>query len=368
MALYTWLNSSNGAGGPFDVATNWSSATVPSAGDTANFATGGGGISGTGSTSTIAFSAAAWSIIGQLTASTVTLDNGSLAAGTNGGQLVVNGVLQAGLSASAGLSVVNGGIVSVTGSASGPASMFGAATLYVGSRGVASFGSGLNFGANGLQAAATVSAAVLAVGGVFQIGAGGTAPGGGSLTINDGGQVVLSSATDTSTPYLEVAAVAGSAGSLAVDGPNSILLLASNSGAVGYAGTGTMTVTNGGAARFNASANASNNALNPALTIGRYGIGTVTVANVGSLVAAGGSIIVGSAGRGTLQVQNGASVTSVAFVPAQAALAVGTAGGTGAVSIDGSGTSLTASGFTIVGGDNRGSRLVEPRSVSSTRQ
>ena len=334
------------------------STSVPVAGDTANFAVGGGGITGTGSVDTIRFSAAAWSIIGQLTASTVTLDNGSLTAATSGGQLVVNGVLQVGLVAGAGLSIVNGGAVSVTGSASGPVSSFGAASLYVANRGLASFGGGVSFGVNGLQTSATVTAAVMVIGGVFQLGAGGAGPGRGSLAINGGGQVVLSSPTDPSTPYLQVAAAGGSSASLTVDGANSLLLLSNNSGAVGYAGTGTLTVTGGGAARFNASANTSNNALNPALTIGRYGIGTVTVAGTGSLVAAGGSIIVGSNGQGTLRVQSGASVTSVGFVAAQAALSLGTAaGGAGAVFVDGSGSTLTASGATILGGDNRGSGL-----------
>src|SRR5437867_697004 len=122
MALYAWRNSSNGAGGAFDVASNWSNASevtstsVPSAGDLAAFGVGGGAISGAGAVDTIGFSAAAWSIVGQLTASTVTLDAGTLAAGTSGGQLVVNGVLQVGLNAGAGLSVVNGGVVAVAGS------------------------------------------------------------------------------------------------------------------------------------------------------------------------------------------------------------------------------------------------------------
>lgn len=334
------------------------STEVPIAGDTAVFSAGGGSISGTGSVDTINFSAAAWSIVGQFTASTVTLDAGTLTAGTSTGQLVVNGVLQVGLTAGAALAVVNGGAITVTGSASGPVSNFGSANLFVGNRGAALFSGGLNFGANGLQTTATVTAAVLAVGGVLQLGAGGTGPGGGSLAINGGGQVVLSSGTEPSTPYLKVAAVAGSSGSLAVDGATSLLLLSNNSGAVGYAGTGTLTVTNGGAARFNASANTSNNALNPALTIGRFGNGTVTAAGSGSLVAAGGSIIVGTFGQGILRVQAGASVTSVGFVPAQAALAIGAAaGGAGAVGIDGAGSALIASGATILGGDNRGTSL-----------
>lgn len=360
--MYTWRNASFGGGGAFDVASNWSnsnepvSSTVPTAGDSTVLSAGGGAISGSGSVDTIAFSAAAWYIAGQITASTVTLDSGSITAGTVGGQLVVNGALQVGVGSAASVAVVNGGIITVASNASGPISNFGAATLYVGSRGIASFGGGLNFGKNSSATTAVVTGAAMTVGGVFQLGAnagGGTS----SLAISGGGQAILSAQTDTSTPYLKIGAVSGGSGSLSVDGLTSILLLANNSGAVGYLGSGTLTVTGGGQARFNASANTSNNALNPALTIGRFGIGTAVVSGARSLIAAGGSVIVGSAGQGVLRVQAGASVTSVGFVPGQAALAVGASGGTGAVAIDGSGTSFTASGATILGGDNRGSGL-----------
>ena len=324
MALYTWRNVGGGSGGAFDVPSNWSnqseavSSTVPTAGDAVYFTAGGGTISGSGAVDSISFSSAGWSIAGQITASTVTLDAGSITAGTVGGQLVVNGAIQVGLASSASVAVVNGGVLAIPSSASGPASNFGAATLFVGNRGLASFGGGLNFGRNSATTTAAVTAAAMTVGGVFQIG---VSAGGGtsSLAISGGGQVVLSAQTDTSTPYLKLGAVAGSAGSLSVDGLTSILLLANNSGAVGYLGAGTLTVSNGGQARFNASANSSNNALNPALTIGRFGNGTVTVAGANSLVAAGGS---------------------------------------GAVAIDGAGSSIVASGATILGGDNRGSGLM----------
>ncbi len=363
MALYTWRNTGNGIGGAFDVPSNWSnqsepvSTTVPTAGDAAYFTAGGGTISGSGAVDSITFTSAGWSIAGQITATTVTLDGGSITAGTVGGQLVVNGALQVGLAASASVAVVNGGVLAVPGSAAGPASNFGAATLFVANRGLASFGSGLNFGRNSATTTAAVTAAAMTVGGVFQIGVG---AGGGtsSLAISGGGQVVLSARTDTSTPYLILGAVSGSSGSMSVDGLTSILLLANNSGAVGYVGAGTLTVTNGGQARFNASANSSNNALNPALTIGRFGNGTVTASGANTLLAAGGSIIVGGSGQGVLRLQAGASATSVGFVAGQAALAIGASGGSGAVAIDGAGTSLIASGATILGGDNRGSGLM----------
>lgn len=363
MAIYSWRNASNGGGGAFDAPSNWGnqseavSTTVPTAGDSAYFTSGGGAISGSGAVDTIAFTSAAWSIVGQITASTVTVNGSSIVAGTPGGQLVINGALQAGLASSASLAVVNGGIVAIASNAAGPASTFGAATLYVASRGLASFGGGLNFGINSNVTTSVVTGAAMTVGGVFQIGA--SASGGtSSLAISGGGQVVLSAPTDTSTPYLELGAVAGGSGSVSVDGATSILLLANNSGAVGYLGTGTLTVTGGGQARFNASANTSNNALNPAFTIGRFGNGTVTVAGANSLVAAGGSVIVGGSGSGVLRVQSGAGVTSVGFVAGQAALAVGASGGSGAVVVDGGGTSFIASGATILGGDNRGSGLM----------
>lgn len=362
MAIYSWRNASYGGGGAFDVASNWGnqsesvSTTVPTAGDTAYFTSGGGTISGNGAVDTIAFTAAGWSIAGQITASTVTLNGGSITAGTLGGQLVVNGALQVGLGSSASLAVVNGGVVAVASSAAGPASNFGAATLYVASRGIASFGGGLNFGLYSNATTGVVTGAAMTVGGVFQIGTSGGAT--SSLAIYGGGQVVLSAPTDTSTPYLKLGAVSGGSGSLSVDGATSILLLANNSGAVGYLGAGTLTVTAGGQARFNASANSSNNALNPALTIGRFGSGTVTVAGAKSLVAAGGSVIVGGSGQGVLRVQSGASVTSVGFVAGQAALAIGASGGSGAVVVDGGGSSFIASGATILGGDNRGSGLM----------
>lgn len=363
MAFYSWRNASNGGGGAFDAASNWSnpnesvSTSVPTAGDTADLASGGGAISGSGSVDTIAFTSAAWSIAGQITASTVTLDGGSLTAGTVGGQLVVNGALQVGLGSSASLAIVNGGVIAVASSAAGRISNFGAATLFVASRGIASFGGGLNFGINSNATTSVVTGAAMTVGGIFQIGAS-TGGATSSLAISGGGQVILSAPTDTSTPYLKLGAVSGGSGSLSVDGATSILLLANNSGAVGYLGSGTLTVTSGGQARFNASANSDNNALNPALTLGRFGNGTVTVAGANSLVAAGGSIIVGGSGQGVLRVQSGAGVTSTSFVPGQAALAVGASGGSGAVVIDGSGTSFVASGATILGGDNRGSGLM----------
>ena len=122
------------------------------------------------------------------------------------------------------------------------------------------------------------------------------------------------------------------------------------------AGSGSLTVTNGGAARFSAS---GNNALNPALSIGRYGAGVVTVSGAGSSLAANGSILVGNAGSGTLRVQAGAVVTSAGFTSGQAALAIATAGGgSGSAVVDGIGSQLIAGGAAVIGGDNRGSGLV----------
>ena len=361
MALYTWRNVSGSAGGQFDVANNWAnpnesiSTTVPSAGDAASFTFGGGPIYGTGSVDTIAFAAAGWTIVGQLTAGTVTVNNSQVAAAGNGQQLVITRALQVGLNGTAGLSVVNGGSLTVTAASGSSASSFGSASLTVANRGLASFGGGLDLATPNTSTSAVVDAAVLAVGGILQVGAGGQA----SLAVQNGAQLVLSAAIDTSTPYLRIGAVtSGPGAALSVAGANSLLLLANNSASVGYRGAGSLTVSGGASARFNASASASNNALNPALTIGLAGTGGVAVVGTGSLLAAGGSIIVGSSAQGTLRLQSGASATSMGFVAGQAALAVGAAaGGSGTVIIDGPGTSLMAYGAVVLGGDNRGSGL-----------
>jgi T5SS/PEP-CTERM-associated repeat protein len=344
---------------------------VPGGGDTAVLSSFGGAVSGTGSVDTLYFTAslAAWTLFGQITANTSTVD--STLSVSAGGLLFVKGPLYA---ARAGgvIATINvsgsgaqlieapqaAGTVSYVGAGgtiNGIFSSGGNGYLNVNSRGIATFGSALRLGSDGTTGTATIDAGVLSVGGVFQLGTGSSVSNGtGNLVVQNGGQVVVSAAADASTSYLQLGATAGTGGFAQVNGSNSLLFVTSNSGAVGLAGTGALSVANGGAARFAT----SNNGPNPALSIGvRAGAsGTVNVAGAGSTLVATGTLTVGSAGSGTLRILAGASATSSSFADAQAALSVAAApGGTGSVAIDGAGSQLVASGQAVIGGDNRGS-------------
>lgn len=367
MATFSWRST---AGGDFGTASNWDLSSVPGGSDTAFLSSVGGTVSGTGSVDALYFTAgvAAWTLIGQITANTSTVDSTLSVSGT--GQLLVNGPLYTARAGgvTATVNVTNGGTLVEAPAAAGTISYVGAGGtingayssggngyLNVNSRGIASFGSGLRFGSDGTTGTATIDAGVLAVGGVLQFGTGTSVSNGtGNLIVQNGGQVVVSAAADASTSYLQLGAIAGTGGFAQVNGSNSVLFVTSNSGAVGLAGTGALSVTSGGAARFGT----SNNGLNPALSIGvgNGASGTVSVAGAGSTLAAAGSLIVGSAGSGTLRILAGASVTSSGVTDAQAALAVAAAaGGTGSVAIDGAGSQFVTAGQAVIGGDNRGS-------------
>ena len=371
MATFVWRSS---AGGDFGSAINWSTegnpaSSAPGGSDAAFLSSAGGNISGTGSVDTLYFTAgiAAWTLLGQITANASTIDSTVSVSGT--GQFLVNGPLYAARAGgmTATINVTGGGTlveaptagatisyVGAGGNINGAYSSGGNGYLNVNSRGVASFGSGLRFGSDGTTGNATIDAGVLAVSGVLQLGTGASVSNGtGNLTVQNGGQVVVSAAADASTSYFQLGATAGTSGTAQVNGSTSVLFVTSNSGAVGLAGTGALSVANGGAARFGT----SNNGLNPALSIGVRGgaSGTVSVAGAGSTLTATGSLVVGSAGSGTLRILGSASVASSAVTAAQAALAVAAApGGAGSLTIDGASSQLVASGQAVIGGDNRG--------------
>ena len=364
MATFSWRSPNGGAGGAFDSALSWNNTTtgetpassVPGSADTATLSIDGGRLTGNGSVTQLTFAAAAWVIAGDLAANNASIDYGTVSLTETTAKLTVIDALSLGRAGGAALSIANGATLAVTAGRAGPASSVGNATINVAAGGIASFGGPLSLGAGGGAATATVDAAVLAVGGVLQLGSGGA----GTLIVRNGANAVLSAAADTgaNAAYLRLGASAGSAGTVLVSDANSILLVASNSGSVGFAGSGALTVQNGGAARFNT----SNNGLNPALSIGLLNTasGIVTVNNAGSTIVANGSLTVGGAGTGTLRILDGASVTSASVTGAQeAALSVAaSAGSRGTLQISGAGAQLVASGQAVIGGDNRGSGFV----------
>ncbi len=361
MATYTWRVSSGDFGTPADWTTDGfnPASSAPGAGDVASFTSVGGTITGSGAVTTLSFLGASWTLTGQVAATTAIVNASTLTV-SGAGTATLGGSLSAGFSGgtTATVNVIGGGQLVTTGAGAG--STFGASggdtgSLTVATRGIAGFAGALLFGVDGGTGSGTVDAGLLTVGGVLELGAG--QPGGtGGISVQDGGELVLQGAANAGMSYLQLGASAGTGGFVQVNGVGSVLLVSNNSGAVGLAGTGGLGVSNGAIARFAT----SNNALNPALAIGvlASGAGTVSVAGAGSSLTASGTIAVGGAGRGTLNVLAGASATSLGFTAAQAALAVASrAGGVGTLTIDGSGSQLTASGQAVIGGNNTGSGL-----------
>ncbi len=165
--------------------------------------------------------------------------------------------------------------------------------------------------------------------GVLNVGYQGT----GVLHISNHGNVTV---TDITT----IADIAGSHGTVTVDGGGSSFINSTYL-YVGAAGTGSLTITNGGAVS------------SPNTSIGNNtgGIGTVTVSGTNSSLTNSSTLYVGSAGNGTLIVNSGGRVTNnqgeIGNNP----------GGTGTAIITGTG-SIWSSQFTDVGLSTTGSLSV----------
>jgi len=133
----------------------------------------------------------------------------------------------------------------------------------------------------------------LRIGSILDVGLNGT----GILNITNGGAV--------SAPYhCWIAEGAGSNGTVTVDGPGSTLTV-NNELKVGFFGTGTLSITNGG------TVSGGRRGPNAAALVGDYpgSHGTVTVDGTGSRWISG-FVQVGRAGPGTLSITNGGTVSS----------------------------------------------------------
>ena len=348
MATYTWIATNGGA---FNTPTNWNLGAVPVATDNAALTQYGGSISGYGSVANLAFQSGNWVIddasSGQITAGTASIEYGDVDSDGRG-KLVVNGTLTVGLASHAALNTSNDGFIGVTG---GATTYVGDGTLTAQTGSTMSLGA-VDLGLEGAPSVAVVDNAAFVLGGAMLLGA--SASGSGTLFVRNGGQAVIAAAADANIAYFQLGALAGSTGAAQVTGPTSALIVASNSGAVGVGGNGSLTLLGGATARFNS----GNNGLDPSLVIGQYAGSVGTVGVGGSTLAVIGSVIVGGGGNGTLRVVGGGSATSSAYTPAQAALAVAAGSGGGTLVIDGAGSSFVAAGAAIVGGDNRGAGLV----------
>jgi len=143
----------------------------------------------------------------------------------------------------------------------------------------------------------------------------------------------------------------GSAGDVVLSGPGSSWLIGDTI-TVGYDGRASLRIDNG--AKLSSGGTFSD--------IGKFSgsEGEVVVTGAGSAWAAGTVLDVGFDGRGSLRIDNGATVTSGrATIGSGTGSGTGNGGGVGDVVISGTGSSWVASGSMIVGGGKLGSLRIE---------
>ncbi|MCL2347631.1 MAG: hypothetical protein FWC50_05145, partial [Planctomycetaceae bacterium] len=160
----------------------------------------------------------------------------------------------------------------------------------------------------------------------------------GELHLTDSGKA-------TSAYSIYIGSKVNSTGTVTVDGSGSELNNLTGGMWVGYSGTGTLNVTDGGKA----------NSGGLGINIGRNatGIGTVTVDGNGSELNTNSSIGVGYDGTGVLTLTNGGKAVSILGI-----VLGENAGSSGTVSVDGTGSALTSNDQLIVGYQGEGELLL----------
>ena len=225
------------------------------------------------------------------------------------------------------------------------------ASLQIGAPGV--------FGTNSVSVKGAESTLVIRGGlvlGESQIGRGGSfTHDSGSLDITSGGHVLQDSNS------VDVVGQEGSStGSVMVSGDGSLLNTGVASLIVGDDGIGSVTIKSGGEIR-------SSSASGQAVTVGHYSTGSVSIDGAGSDWTATGEFTVGYYGTGTLQVAAGASLETGSSDSAVGFVLGEQAGGSGAATITGAGSTLTNSGEFIIGGAGTGSLTIADGGDVTTR-
>jgi T5SS/PEP-CTERM-associated repeat protein len=184
------------------------------------------------------------------------------------------------------------------------------------------------------------------------IGGGGT----GTVMVEDGAQLTASS---SAAARLTVAAVsvgdgAGGNGTLDVTGSGSTVTVDAGGMFVGLDGTGTLDIADGG------SLSVTDDAIN-GLVIGVNADGTGSVSVTGaSLSVTGLPLVVGNSGVGSLDVEDGATVTATTL-----AVALQTASAASTVTVDGDTTTLDVVGQAFIGDIGSGTMTVSDSAIAS---
>ena len=180
----------------------------------------------------------------------------------------------------------------------------------------------------------------------FYIGQSGT----GTLNIANGAAVGGPVGATGINPWAIVGDNFGSQGTVAVDGAGSTWYQLTSL-SVGASGSGTMTITNGGAVIADGASIGSNSGSTGAVAVN--GIGSTWNSGASDPYNDGsGNLYVGNSGRGTLAISNGATVTSGNGYYGDA---VGNGvGSVGSITISGAGSKWTGAGDIYVGNNGNG--------------
>jgi T5SS/PEP-CTERM-associated repeat protein len=318
-------------------AANWNDLTngvnpanlAPDAADTAQFLSGGGTISGTGTVGSLVFGGNSWILGGGvvLDAARGVSDSGSLSL-MAGATVISQGNLDA-VSDTSG----NGAALSVDGANANWTSLgtfivgeqSGNGTLTITNQGTMAIGGFIVAQQNASGAATVTNGGSLNVtGGSFVIGSSGL----GSLLISGGGHAVV--AGDAA-----IAGAGADGSNISVDGAESSLQV---SGAlqIGNEAAGALSVVAGGtvvAAALDAGIQNSGTNL---------GAGQIDLIGPTSQIIIGGNAIIGDAGTGAMSILSGATFAATNLI-------VGEPSGSGAVFISGAGSQLNLSGTLDVG-------------------
>lgn len=287
--------------------------------------------------------------------------NGTVTVGGSGSQWTNSSYLTVGNSGTGTLSITNGGTVTdnATGAAfsavigdnngtAGTVSVAGTASQWINNN-------GLRVGYAGNGTLAISAGGVVSVSGApnsvigARSGSNGavTVDGSGSQWTNAGylyvgnlgtGTLGITSGGAVSDTVGVIGELGGGSGAVTVGGTNS-LWTNSSSLTVGAASAGSLAITSGGKVTDTSATIGNNSGVT----------GTVTVGGSGSQWTNSGSLTVGSLGTGSLGISNGGSVSSVGTAIVGSGIS-----GTGTVSVDGSGSSWTNSGRTVVGNAGTG--------------
>jgi T5SS/PEP-CTERM-associated repeat protein len=186
---------------------------------------------------------------------------------------------------------------------------------------------------------------------------------GGTLEVLSGAQFAM--AATIPSALIAVGYLAGSNGKLLVSGAGSDLVGDNNQAVIGYSGTGSATISSGGTISTGApSSSPTHSAVFAGYAAGS--VGTIVVENASSTWIARGDFDVGDYGKGSLLVESAGKISSGNYNGVVGLVAGNQSGGSGTVTVTGVGSKITNSGHFIVGNYGIGTLTVSTGATVTT--